>query len=56
MLGSYADKYLPPSLAQWYKEGVAKYNQQGGEIELTMAKPRYIDLAHLINILIKIDK
>ena len=50
MLGTRADKYLPPSLAQWYKEGVARYNEQGGDIKLTMAKPRYIDLAHLINI------
>lgn len=50
MLGVKADKFLPPSLAQWYKEGVAKYNQQGGNIKLSSHKPRYIDLATLLNI------
>lgn len=50
MLGVKADKFLPPSLAQWYKEGVAKHNQQGGDIKLSVYKPRYIDLARLLNI------
>ena len=49
MLGVNADKVLPPSLATWYKEGVARYNQQGGNIKLAVHKPRYIDLATLLN-------
>lgn len=49
IMGVKADKLLPPSLAQWYKEAVAKYNQGGGQIKLSVAKPRYIDLATLLN-------
>lgn len=50
VLGVKADKFLPPNLASWYKEGVAKFNQSGGDIKLSVNKPRYIDLAHLLNI------
>ncbi|PCI61433.1 MAG: hypothetical protein COB35_06485 [Gammaproteobacteria bacterium] len=50
MLGVKADKFLPPSLASWYKEGVAKVNEQGGEIKLSLHKPRYLDLAQLLNL------
>lgn len=50
MLGVRADKYLPPGLASWYKEGVAKINQSGGDIELSVRKPRYMDLAQLLDI------
>lgn len=50
ILGVKADKVLPPTLSTWYKEGVAKINQQGGNIKLLMAKPRYIDLANLLNL------
>lgn len=50
MLGVKADKYLPQSLAQWYKEGVAKINEQGGDIKLSVSKPRYIELAYLLNL------
>lgn len=50
MLGLKADKFLPPSLSSWYKEGVAKINEQGGSIKLSMSKPRYLDLAKLLNI------
>lgn len=50
MLGLQADKFLPPGLASWYKEGVAKYNQQGGEIKLSTAKPKYFDLVELLNV------
>ncbi|MFD2166900.1 terminus macrodomain insulation protein YfbV [Thalassotalea euphylliae] len=49
MLGVQADKVLPPSLSAWYKEGVARYNEQGGNIKLSLHKPRYIDLATLLN-------
>jgi len=48
--GIKADKFLPPALASWYKEGVAKFNQGGGDIKLSVNKPRYIDLAQLLNI------
>lgn len=50
VLGIKADKFLPPSLASWYKEGVAKFNQKGGSIKLSVNKPRFIDLAYLINV------
>jgi uncharacterized membrane protein YfbV (UPF0208 family) len=50
MLGVKADKFLPPSLATWYKEGVAKVNQNGGKIKLSVSKPRYMDLAYLLSI------
>ncbi|REL35432.1 terminus macrodomain insulation protein YfbV [Thalassotalea euphylliae] len=49
MLGVNADKALPPSLAAWYKQGVARYNQQGGSIKLSVNKPKYLDLAKLLN-------
>ena len=50
ILGVKADKILPPSLSTWYKEGVAKINEQGGNITLLLSKPRYIDLAKLLNL------
>jgi len=50
LLGLKADKFLPPSLSSWYKEGVAKINEQGGHIKLSIHKPRYLDLAQLLNI------
>lgn len=50
MLGLQADKLLPPGLASWYKEGVAKFNQQGGDIKLSTAKPKYFDLVELLNV------
>lgn len=49
ILGVQADKVLPPSLSAWYKEGVARYNEQGGSIKLAVHKPRYLDLAKLLN-------
>lgn len=50
MLGVKADKYLSPSLATWYKQGVARVNEQGGKIKLSLHKPRYLDLAMLLNV------
>ncbi|WDE07664.1 DUF412 domain-containing protein [Thalassomonas viridans] len=50
MLGVKADKHLPPSLATWYREGVARFNEQGGKIKLSVHKPRYVDLAGLLNL------
>lgn len=56
MLGVKADKYLPATLASWYKESVAKVNEAGGSIKLSVDKPRYIDLAKLLNISYKSQK
>jgi len=50
MLGLKADKFLPIALASWYKESVAKVNEAGGSIKLSVHKPRFIDLAKLLNI------
>ena len=50
MLGLQADKYLPPALAAWYREGIAKINQQGGDIKLLTNKPKYLDLVQLLNV------
>ena len=62
--GVKADKLLPPSLASWYRSGIEKAKQQGqteGEqkfnrqalesiSKLAVYKPRYIDLAKLLQI------
>lgn len=50
ILGVKADKFLPHSLASWYRKGVAKVNEQGGDIKLSVHKPRYIDLAQLLQL------
>ncbi|XQW86974.1 terminus macrodomain insulation protein YfbV [Thalassotalea piscium] len=50
MLGVKADKFLPPALADWYKKGVAKVNEKDGLIKLSIKRPRYIDLATLLNV------
>ena len=50
MLGLKADRFLPPALSAWYKESVAKINENGGQVKLSLQKPRYIDLARLLNI------
>ena len=50
MLGVKADKFLPPALADWYKKGVAKVNEEQGAIKLSLNKPRYLDLATLLNV------
>jgi len=50
LLGVKADKFLPAGLAAWYKESVAKVNEAGGSIKLSVHKPRFIDLAKLLNI------
>lgn len=49
-MGVKADKFLPPALANWYKESVAKVNQGGGNVKLSTQRPRYLDLAHLLNL------
>lgn len=50
MLGAKADKLLPPSLSTWYREGVARINENGGQMKLSVQKPRYLDLAQLLNV------
>ena len=50
ILGVKADKFLPPALSSWYRESVAKINEQGGNIKLSVQKPRYLDLARLLNL------
>jgi len=53
ILGVKADKLLPPSLASWYRSGLEKAKEQGSQNKLTdlaIAKPRYIDLAQLLQL------
>lgn len=62
--GVKADKLLPPSLASWYRSGLEKVKQQVAEqekhskgykndnaiVNLATYKPRYIDLAQLLQL------
>jgi len=53
VLGVKADKFLPPSLATWYRTGLEKAKEQGNVnnlTDLTVAKPKYIDLAQLLQL------
>ena len=53
VLGVKADKFLPPSLASWYRSGLEKAKEQGSQNKLTdlaISKPRYIDLAKLLQL------
>ena len=53
VLGVKADKFLPPSLASWYRTGLEKAKEQSSErkiTDLTVSKPRYIDLAQLLQL------
>lgn len=53
VLGVKADKFLPPSLASWYRTGLEKAKEQGSVNKLTdlaVSKPRYIDLAQLLQL------
>lgn len=50
ILGLKADKFLPSQLSSWYKQGVAKINESGGNIKLSMKSPRYKDLAYLLHV------
>ena len=53
ILGVKADKFLPPSLASWYRTGVEKVKEQGDHSkfkDLSLSKPKYIDLAQLIQL------
>ncbi|NMP16637.1 MULTISPECIES: terminus macrodomain insulation protein YfbV [unclassified Thalassotalea] len=44
-----AKELLPPSLANWYRQGVEKLKQEMEDLELTANKPTYHDLATLLN-------
>ena len=53
VLGVKADKFLPPSLASWYRSGIEKVKKQGNHSkfnELSLSKPKYIDLAQLLQL------
>tara|TARA_R110002167_G_scaffold1767_1_gene8444 strand:- start:101 stop:568 length:468 start_codon:yes stop_codon:yes gene_type:complete len=53
ILGVKADKFLPPSLASWYRTGLEKAKEQGSVnklTDLTVSKPKYIDLAQLLKL------
>ena len=53
VLGVKADSFLPPSLASWYRSGLEKAREQGNGKnlhKLTVSKPRYIDLAQLLQL------
>ncbi|GAA6172687.1 terminus macrodomain insulation protein YfbV [Colwellia sp. KU-HH00111] len=53
VLGVKADKFLPPSLASWYRSGIEKVKEQGNHSkfnELSLSKPKYIDLAQLLQL------
>jgi uncharacterized membrane protein YfbV (UPF0208 family) len=53
VLGVKADKFLPPSLASWYRNGIEKAKEKGSDNKfknLTIYKPRYIDLAQLLQL------
>jgi len=53
VLGVKADKFLPPSLASWYRNGLEKAKEQDNLnklTHLTVSKPRYIDLAQLLQL------
>ena len=53
MLGVKADKFLPPSLASWYRSGLEKAKEQELKMNLSklaVYKPRYIDLAQLLHL------
>ena len=59
--GVKADKFLPPSLASWYRNGIKKAKEQnhGNQLnfsELTTTKPRYIDLAKLLKLTLASQK
>jgi uncharacterized membrane protein YfbV (UPF0208 family) len=53
ILGVKADKFLPPSLASWYRSGLEKARKQSNTDSLNnlvISNPRYIDLAQLLQV------
>lgn len=53
ILGVKADKYLTPSLASWYRTNIEKAKEHGSYSKLSdlaVSKPKYIDLAQLLQL------
>ena len=48
-LGNRANTQLPPSLAGWYRELHQKIVESGGALEPIKSKPRYKELAKVLN-------
>ncbi|KHT44746.1 terminus macrodomain insulation protein YfbV [Vibrio sinaloensis] len=48
-LGNRANTQLPPSLAGWYREIHQKIVESGFALEPMKARPRYKELAHILN-------
>ncbi|WGV99394.1 terminus macrodomain insulation protein YfbV [Vibrio sp. YMD68] len=48
-LGNRANKQLPPSLANWYREMHQKIVETGMALEPMKPKPRYKELAQILN-------
>jgi uncharacterized membrane protein YfbV (UPF0208 family) len=48
-LGNRANTQLPPSLAGWYREMYQKIVESGFALEPMKARPRYKELAHILN-------
>ncbi|WP_462158207.1 terminus macrodomain insulation protein YfbV [Pseudoalteromonas sp. GB56] len=56
-LGKRASSELPPSMATWYKELYSKMVAKGYQGAPAKAKPRYLELAHLLKDMFeKMDK
>lgn len=50
LMGHKSQQELPPSLASWYREGLNKLKEHGANVKLSLARPKYIDLAQLLDI------
>lgn len=48
-LGRRSRTDLPPSLASWYREIHEKVISEGGALQPVKAKPRYLELAQVLN-------
>ncbi|USD64438.1 terminus macrodomain insulation protein YfbV [Vibrio sp. SCSIO 43136] len=48
-LGNRSNTQLPPALAGWYRELHSKILESGGALEPIKAKPRYKELARILN-------
>lgn len=53
LMGKKSQESLPPSLASWYREGVEKLKANGSDVKLSASKPKYMDLARLLDITYK---
>lgn len=48
-LGTRSNTQLPPALAMWYREIHQKISESGAAVEPVKSKPRYKELAKLLN-------